>query len=396
MNRYKKSIELTKLARTVTPGGVQTMSKRAERFPEGAFPAYIIGGEGARVEDVDGNEYVDYICGLGAVSLGYWNGHIMKGIEGYVGAPTLPLGSPLEAEVAQMLVDMIPCAEMARFVKTGSEACTAAVRIARRYTQRDLVISIGYHGWHDWAVQGPGPLEKDRTLFIGYNNLAGIEMCLKKFGVAAVIIEPVLFEAPQEGYLQEVIDICTKYGALCIFDEMVTGFRWALRGASEYFDVKPHMAVYGKALANGFPLACVVGPRKVMKYADCISGTFGGETVSLAAAKAALPQHLESVERQWMRGGEFIWMLEELGIPYSGYAVHPRIDYKGKKMALFLQETALRGVLFHPGGFNISSALTDEDMRVTKNALRGAVIAMRKDVALEGKMPRKNTLRRTT
>ena len=393
MNRYRKSIELTKLARTVTPGGVQTMSKRAERFPEGAFPAYIIGGEGARVEDVDGNEYVDYICGLGAVSLGYWNGQIMKSIEGYIGAPTLPLGSPLEAEVAQMLIDMIPCAEMVRFVKTGSEACTAAVRIARRYTRRDHIVSIGYHGWHDWAV--PDGIENGYTTFLPYNDLDRIEDCLRSYEHAAVIIEPVLFEPPQDGYLQGVIDLCTKHGALCIFDEMVTGFRWSLTGASGYFDVKPHMAVYGKALANGFPLACVVGPKKVMRYADCISGTFGGETVSLAAAKAALPQHLESVGRQWMRGGEFLNMCADLDIPVSGYAVHPRIDYTGKKMALFLQETARRGVLFHPGGFNISSALTNEDMKVTRKALEGAMRAMDGGVKLEGKMPRKNTLRRT-
>jgi len=394
MNRYKKSIELTKLARLVTPGGVQTMSKRAERFPQGAFPAYLTGGEGANVWDIDGNEYVDYICGLGAVSLGYENDEITNAVINASAFPTSSLGSPLEAEVAQMLIDMIPCAEMVRFMKTGSEACSAAVRIARRYTNREGIISIGYHGWHDWAVQDG--IDNGYTSFIPYNDLDRIETCFKSYETAAVIIEPVLFEPPQERYLEDVIHLCDLYGALCIFDEMVTGFRWSLTGASGYFNVKPNMAVYGKALANGFPLACVVGPRKVMKYADCISGTFGGETVSLAAARAAIPQHDGSIVRQWDRGMELDDMLDDLNIPHSGYMVHPRIDYTGKKMALFLQETAQGGVLFHPGGFNISAALTDEDMIQTQKALERAVRAIRGGAKLEGKMPRKNTLRRTS
>lgn len=400
MNRYKKSIELTRLARMVTPGGVQTLSKRAERFPEGAFPAYLEEGEGARVWDVDGNNYVDYICGLGAVSLGYTNDDIMDAAVNWASMPTSSLGTPLEEEVASMLVNMIPCAEMVRFTKTGSEACTAAVRIAQRYTKRACLISIGYHGWHHWAVEGPGPGcgGGQYTFFCPYNDLDQLEELLRRpainGGVAAVIIEPVLFDPPQEGYLQGVIDLCERYGALCIFDEMVTGFRWSLTGASGYFGVTPHMAVYGKALANGFPLACVVGSRKVMKYADVISGTYGGECVSLAAAKAALPQHPEAVTRQWERGSEFWSYCVNLGIPIDGYPVHPRIGYKGKKMALFLQETARRGILLHPGGFNMSAALTEEDMWVTRKALRGAVEAMGKGVKLKGKLPKSNNLRK--
>lgn len=399
---YTKSIALTERSRKVTPGGTQTMSKYPSRFPEGAYPAYLQWGEGAQVWDVDDNRYVDYICALGAVSLGYDNPQITNAVREQAPYPLSSLGSPLEEEVASMLVDLIPCAEQVRFVKTGSEACSAAVRIARRATKRDHVIVVGYHGWHDWvqitSPDHPGiPWDGGKVIRVPYNDLDAIEYHLDYTqDGAAVMLEPTLITPPHDGYLQGVKDLCEQYGALCIFDEMVCGFRWSVTGGSGYFGVQPHMAVYGKALANGFPLACVVGPRRVMKYADVISGTFGGECVSLAAAKEAIPQHAWGVNKQWQRGCELLGFCEGLRIPFSGYPVHPRIDYKGKKMALFLQETARRGVLFHPGGFNISAALTDEDMKTTWNALEGAVEAMKGGVKLEGKLPQQGILKRIT
>lgn len=401
--RYPKSIALTEKSRKVTPGGTQTMSKYPSRFPEGAYPAYLQWGEGAQVWDVDDNRYVDYICALGAVSLGYDNPQITNAVREQAPYPLSSLGSPLEEEVASMLVDLIPCAEQVRFVKTGSEACSAAVRIARRATNRNYVLVVGYHGWHDWvqvtSPEHPGIPDNaggEWVIRIPYNDLDAVDYQLDSGDVAAVMLEPTLITPPHDGYLQGVKDLCEQYGALCIFDEMVCGSRWSVTGGSGYFGVQPHMAVYGKALANGFPLACVVGPRKVMKYADVISGTFGGECVSLAAAKEALPQHTESVHLQWQRGHELFRLMDDLNIPHSGYAVHPRVDYQGKKMALFLQETARRGVLFHPGGFNISAALTDEDMRTTWEALKGAVEAMKGGVKLEGKLPQQGILKRIT
>lgn len=383
------------------------MSKRPEGFCEGAFPAYLMAGHGARVLDVDGHEYVDWICGLGAVPLGYnhlgTNAAIMDTLHAGLISSSLP--TQWEEHIASRLCAIIPCAQdngMVRFVKTGSEACAAAVRIARRATRRDLVIVVGYHGWHDWVMQTANPhpgVVEDGTVFrVPYNDPQRIEDEMRHSKVAAVMLEPTLLEAPKGNYLSDVVTLCTLHGAVSIFDEMVTGFRWAPAGGQEYFGVTPDMAVFGKGLANGMPLACVVGPERLMQYADVISGTFGGEVLSLAAAGAVLDAYEPDlpVQNQWRRGFEFKGFCQEFGIPFDGYAVHPKVTYTGQKMALFLQETARRGLLLHPSGFNVSAALTEQDMEITRLALQGAKEAMDAGVKLEGLVAPEPIFRRNT
>lgn len=150
MNRYTKSQEWLAHARRVTPGGAQTLSKMAERFPEGAYPAFLEYGSGPKVVDIDGNEYLDYICGLGAITLGYSNDTVDEAVAAYLGAPSFSLPHMLETEVAEKLANLIPCAEMVRFTKTGSEASEAAIRVARAVTGRDVILTCGYHSWHSW------------------------------------------------------------------------------------------------------------------------------------------------------------------------------------------------------------------------------------------------------
>lgn len=396
--RYAESISLTKRARQVTPGGSQTSSKRPAVFPEGAYPAYLERGEGARVWDVDGNMYIDFICGLGAVPLGYAHEGVTNAITLQLekGLISSSLPTPLEEAVAARLVEMVPCAQdggQVRFVKTGSEACAAAVRIARRATGRERVIVVGYHGWHDWVMSTtdphPGVVSQvtihaespwEAVVRVPYNDLYAIERVMKGGPrIAAVMLEPTLLEPPKGNYLSDVVTLCTLHGAVSIFDEMVTGFRWARAGGQEYFRVTPDMSVFGKGLANGMPLACVLGPERLMKYADVISGTFGGECLSLAAAGAVLDAYAvpggnpgHPIYDQWMRGQTFMEMCTDLSIPVTGYPVHPKITYTGPEMALFLQETALRGLLTHPSGMNVSAALTSEDMDITYRALKGA------------------------
>lgn len=414
---YSISQAILEIALTATPGGAQTMSKSPLRFPQ-EHPGFLKRGKGARVWDVDGNEYVDWICGLGAVPLGYGHPEVDKAVrdalERGLISPSLP--TVYESMVAVELCRVVPCAQggtgMVRFVKTGSEACAAAVRIARRATGRDRVIVVGYHGWHDWVMvtsdPHPGIPDDGYTVVrVPYNDADQIKDLMKAEPVAAVMLEPTLLEAPNGNYLSDVGTLCALHGALCIFDEMVTGFRWARAGGQEYFGVTPDLAVFGKGLANGHPLACVIGPERFMRYGDVVSGTFGGEVLSLVAAQAVLDVYAKDrsdlekdtqpnpILNQWDHGRWFLRSCEILGIPVTGYPVHPKIGYQGKEMAVFLQECAARGLLLHPGGFNVSAALTDQDLADTYRALAWAKQAVELGVELVGREPVAGIFRRT-
>ena len=286
-------------ARTRTPGGSQTMSKSPSAFP-GAYPGFLAHGRGAEVWDIDGIWYTDWICGLGANGLGMSHRGVLAAAQNQLRkGVSFSLPTILETRVAEQLIDCIPCAEMVRFTKTGSEACAGAVRIARAATGRSTIVVCGYHGWHDWYAvtmpQHPGVPEELSPLVrsFTYNDLASFRAVLDR-DVAAVIMEPVLHDAPQPGFLAEVARLTARAGALLIFDENVTGFRTALGGAQSYYGVTPDLAVFGKAMSNGFPLAAIVGRADLMREAVFVSGTFGGEAVSLAAALSTIEVYQET------------------------------------------------------------------------------------------------------
>ncbi len=284
-----------------TPDYVQTMSKRPDAYCLGIVSPFIKYASGPYLWNDQGRKLVDWVCGMGAVTLGhdyiklydsprniFTTGDHLPREEftkllrkerwiQYTGGQCYPLPSLLENQVAAKLCEMIPIAGQVRFVKTGSEATEGAIRIARMATGREKIIVCGsYHSWHSWFAASkshhPGVPERMCSLVcdVGYNRLDTLELSLankwgeqlpdQDGGVAAVILEPTLNDPPDEGYLQGVVDLAHKYGALVIFDEMVCGFRWAKAGGMEYFDVLPDLAVFGKGMANGFPLACIVGP----------------------------------------------------------------------------------------------------------------------------------------
>lgn len=420
-NRYAKSDAALARLRAVTPGGAQTLSKRAERFTEGSYPVALDRGRGAYVWDVDGNRYLDMICGLASMTLGYptqrdecdaiqptedlvtnavVNQIIQRGV-------TFSLATELEAEVAEKLIAIIPCAEMVRFVKTGSEATEAAIRVARKATQCDIVLTVGsgYHSWHSWfqAVkpEHPGIPEQYGKIVraLPYNDLNAFadmfRSCDEMEGwhrVAAVILEPCHYERPAPGFLQGLRDLCNQHGAVLIFDEMVTGFRWANGGAQEYFGVTPDLATFGKACANGYPLAFLCGKADLMQHADVVSGTFGGEALSLAACSAVLDIYRREpvVERLWERGGQFQDMFNmhavTMGVPAicDGYAVKPRIRFtydsdrtNNLALSLFVQELARLGVLWHPAGGNLSAAMTRDDIAFAVRSCQEALAIVR-------------------
>jgi glutamate-1-semialdehyde 2,1-aminomutase len=297
-NRYARSIAQLAVASAVTPSGAQTYSKSPRTLPPGIVPLYAQRAEGCRIWDVDGHEYVDLISGLAAVNLGYGDADVIEAVTKQLSdGVTISLSHPLEAVVARQIIDMVPCAEMVHFGKNGSDATTAAIRIARGFTGREHVITCGYHGWQDWFIgtipsRASGVPQAFSNLLhpVPYNDLEAIKTQLREHPTAALIMEPMTMEWPEPGYLEGVRALTKEYGAVLIFDEMVTGFRFARGGAQEYFGVTPDLAAFGKGMANGFPLSAVVGKRELMKVLETafISGTFGGELLSLAAANVVL------------------------------------------------------------------------------------------------------------
>jgi len=298
-DRYQKSEELLGRALRVIPLGSQTFSKSLTQYPYGVSPYFIVRGEGSRVWDVDGNEYIDFVSSLCAVTLGYNDSEVTAAVQAQLQSGVIfSLSHPLEMQVAEKIVDMVPCAEMVRFGKNGSDATAGAIRLARAYTKRDLVAVCGYHGWQDWYIgvtarhQGVPSDVRKLTHTFSYNDLASLERLLTEYPgeFAAVILEPMNTTSPEADFLENVAKLTRDHGALLVFDETITGFRYSNGGAQKLFGVTPDLATFGKGLANGYPLSAVAGRRDVMKLMEEIffSFTFGGEALSLAAAFATL------------------------------------------------------------------------------------------------------------
>ena len=307
---------LLERARRVLPGITQTYSKAPDQHVAGVYPVYLERGDGCRVWDVEGREYIDYPCALGPVLLGYRDPEVDTAVREQIDrGVSFSLGHPLEVEVAELLVEMIPCAEKVRFVKTGSEATSAAVRLGRAWTRRDHVAMCGYHGWHEWCV-GHAPRNggvpravRELTHQWIYNDLASLRRVFDEHPdrVGVVIMEPIGVEEPAAGFLAAVRDLAHERGALLIFDEIITGFRLAPGGAQELYGVTPDLAAFGKGIAHGYPLAAVVGRSDVMELitsAAFVSSTFGGDTVALAAARATLTKVRDGAvcEHLWRQG----------------------------------------------------------------------------------------------
>lgn len=298
-SRYQQSLAWLKQAEQLTPLGSQTFSKSKMAMPFEAAPLFIKHGKGTQVTDLDNNTYTDYISGLLCVSLGYQDQDVDNAIKTQLASGiSFSLPHTLEAEVAELLVELIPCAEMVRFAKNGSDVTSAAIRLARAYTKRDHIAVCGYHGWQDWYIGstsrdlGVPDATKALTHTFKYNDIQSLEALFEKtnYQLGAVILEPLNIEPPSEDFLQKVRALCDKHHTLLIFDEIITGFRYHLGGAQSYFGVTPDLATFGKGMANGMPLSAIVGRKDIMQLMNDIffSGTFGGETLSLAAAKATI------------------------------------------------------------------------------------------------------------
>jgi len=297
---YKKSEQLLDRALESIPLASQTFSKSFTQYPRGASPFFIEKGKGSKVWDVDGNEYIDFVNSLAAVTLGYCDKDVDKAVQDQMkNGVTFSLPHILEMEVAEKLIEIIPCAEKVRFAKNGTDATSASIRIARAYTGKEHIAICGYHGWQDWYIGsttrdlGVPQSVKELTHKFEYNNIESLEKIFQEHELACVIMEPMNVEYPQDNFLEKVKELTHKNNALLIFDETITGFRYSLGGAQEFFNVIPDLATFGKGMANGYPLSAVVGRNEIMQKVEDIffSGTFGGETLSLASAKVIIDKY---------------------------------------------------------------------------------------------------------
>jgi len=360
-------------AQKIIPGCAQTFSKSYTQYVHGVAPIFLQRGKGCRVWDVDGNEYVDYVQGLLPNILGYAHEEVTAAVttqlaEGH----SFSLPHPLEVQLAERLIWLIPCAEMVRFGKNGSDATAGAVRAARAYTKRELIACCGYHGWQDWFIgsttRNAGVPESVQALTypFPYNDLSALEQVLDKHSgkFAAVIMEPMNFYEPTPGYLQEVKNLVHKHGALLIFDEITSGFHFGLGGAQKRYGVVPDLACFGKAMANGFPISCVVGRADIMRIFEEVffSFTFAGEVASMAAAMKVLDvlESTDALARMEAKGRRlqdgFNVLATQAGLADQMQCIgHPNwtllklMDAKGNNSALvrslFIQEVNKRGIL---------------------------------------------------
>ncbi len=373
--RLEQSLRLWHEAERLIPGGSQTNSKRPQHFAFGRYPIYAARAQGCRIWDVDGNEYIDYVSALGPVSLGYGypavNEAIRRQLEQGIIAGLL---WPAEVEAARALVEAIPCAEAVRFFKGGGEATAAAARIARAATGRHVLLNAGYRGWPDtWSAGRDPAVPPDLARYVipfRHGDLAQVEQLLEEHrGEVAAIFTDLPYDGTLgRDYLVGLRDLAHAHGALLGFDEIVNGFRLALGGAQEYYDVLPDLACFAKGMANGMPLAAVVGRAGVMARAagSLISLTYGGEALSLAACAATVRVYREEgvIDYLWRIGQQLVDGLNAAaaahGVPFraGGYAPMSsmRFDLPREQVDLawerFLAACAERGILFRRGGLN--------------------------------------------
>jgi glutamate-1-semialdehyde 2,1-aminomutase len=388
-DRYHHSEEMLARALRTIPLGTQTFSKSRTQFPHGVSPYFVQRAKGSQVWDVDGNQYVDFVNSLAAITLGYNDPDVTAAVQAQLEEGVIfSLPHPIEFQVAEKLREMVPCAQMSRFGKNGSDATAGAVRLARAFTGRDRIAVCGYHGWQDWFIgstlrhRGVPDATRALTHAFAYNDLDSLHKLFAQWPgqIAAVIMEPMNLIEPAPGFLESVKELAHKHGALLVFDETVTGFRYANGGAQAHFGVTPDLATFGKGVANGYPLSVVSGRADVMQLMEEIffSFTFGGETLSLAAALATMNKlqaepvtaTLAAQGRKLLDGAATL--IEKHGVAdvfllsghpsWSFLQIRDTAPYTMWQIkTLFLQEMFARGVLTL-GSHNMCYAHSDADL----------------------------------
>lgn len=413
-----KGQDLYKKALTIIPGGTQLLSKRPEMFLPEQWPAYYAKAEGIRVTDLDGRVYRDFShCGVGTCPLGYADADVNAAAAAAVAAGSMcTLNAPEEVDLAELLIELHPWAEMVRFGRSGGEMMSVAVRIARAATGRSHVAFCGYHGWHDWYMAAnlavPGALDQHllsglspsgvpaqlagTTLPFHYNTVAELEAIVAAHGdtLAAIVMEPVRSQDPADGFLEQVAAIARRCGAVLIFDEITSGFRIATGGAHLTLSVAPDVAVFAKAISNGFPMAAVIGRRAVMDAAQksFISSTYWTERVGPSAALACIRKYrARNVSAHQIAVGERVMADWRAAAAEAGVAVHTHglaplahlaFDHPDALAVatLYTQEMLERGFLTG-GACYTTLAHTEADLAAHAEAMREAFAAIARAIA---------------
>jgi len=369
-------------AKRLIPGGAHTYSKGDDQFPINS-PQIIDRGLGSNLWDVDGNKFTDMAMSLGTVVLGHAYEPVLESVRKELNkGVNFCRPSIIEGELAELITNIIPSAEMVKFGKNGSDAVTASVKLARAYTNRSYIArcsSDPFNSIHDWFIgstvmnRGVPQEVKDLTLTFDYNDL---ESCKKIFDtypnkIAAFILEPVSFVEPKNNFLQDLKILCEKNGAILIFDEVVSGFRFSIGGAQEFIGVKPHLSAFGKAMGNGFSVSALTGLRDIMKLGGLdhneervflLSSTYGGETHSIAAAIKTITEIIDknAIEHFWNVGNHLIENFNILAkkkninhlVNASGFGCKPALSFIGhdgenspQLRTLFMQEMVKQNTL---------------------------------------------------
>ena len=374
-------LEWRERAPDVIPGGASTGSKRSaalygERSTSG--PTHFSRASGCHVVTPGGRTLIDCTMALGSVAIGYGDEAITRAVVQAAAAGNVAgLSHTSEVEVAERLCDIVPCAEQVRFLKSGAEAVTAAVRIARTYTGRNHVVGSGYFGWHDWSSGEPGVPPGVQSAFsrVDFDDVPALEAACNRMkgDLAAVVIEPVVERLPSREWLDAARRICDDSGAVLVFDEIKTGFRLRPGGYQEYSGVHPDLATFGKAMSNGFPISAVLGRADVMEAATrtWISSTLASETTALAAVAEVIAWHERSevCDTLWRIGEEMMGAVSRavaaVGLPgISVEGIAPMWFLRFDDPALesrFLELAVDEGVLFKRGAYNFASLAHDEE-----------------------------------
>jgi glutamate-1-semialdehyde 2,1-aminomutase len=404
MLNLEKSKQLFTRALKIIPGGTNTNAKRVYNFLDiENFPAYIERADSAYLWDIDGNKYIDYIAALAPINIGYNNPRIKAKVKEQLEKGSLfSLPSPNEVELSEMLIEKIPCAEMVKIMKTGAEVTSAAIRAARLATGKKMILSSGYHGWHDWwaakiGEKGIPGCYRDLIQNFEFNNFKQLEDLVKKYGgqVACIILTPASYGIePKNNYLQKIRKLADKKDIVLIYDEIITGFRWATGGAQEKYGVVPDLAAFGKSMANGMPISVLVGKRELMAPLknNLITSTFASEALSITASIETIKiieeeniiKRLYHISSKLRAGISAISQQNNFEIDLMDPTPAVKFEFlindveKKKNLTLeFIKQCAANGILVRQDGTGISlcvmAALSENDIEFTLEVFDDAI-----------------------
>jgi len=392
----KKSNEFKERARKVIPHQTGTFSRGADHFVEGIYPVYIESASGSHFVDVDGNKFLDYLCALGPITLGYNYKVVNEAIEKQLqNGIIFSLPHRIEVELSELFCKTIPHAEMVKFEKSGSNAVTGAVRAARAITKRDKLAYCGSGGvWHDWQAamvsrdRGVPKFNHDLLKIFDYNDADGLEQIFEdnREEIAAVILEPTIYERPTNNFLNKVRKITDSNNAILILDEVITGFRFDLKGGQKYFNIKGDLTCFGKGMGNGLPISAISGTSEYMKIFNdlWVSSTNNSETLSMAGTIAVINEMTEknTIAHCWRMGQQLLddWNKitkeHNLNSKMIGYPVRMTMQcYDNSNLespelkALILQELVKEGIFMSPSVCILSYSHSQEDIDFTKEKL---------------------------